>query len=118
MKPRPTARTTGLNDPLMQTFQSALGLVMPVGSHWTSPAGAVFVWATLAPGWSTRELLDRALAHGMFFVPGQAFLADVSDDSTLRLSISNQTPDTIAEGLIRLAAAIEEVRAPTATQAG
>ncbi|MGO9884543.1 MAG: PLP-dependent aminotransferase family protein [Solirubrobacteraceae bacterium] len=112
-----TAELRAVYGDAMRAMVEGLARVMPVGSHWTSPGGGVFVWATLAPGWSTRELLDRALAHGMFFMPGQAFLADVSDDSTLRLSISNHTPDTIAEGLIRLAAAIEELRAPT-TQAG
>lgn len=101
----------------MRAMLDGLARVMPAGSRWTSPGGGLFVWATLASGWSTRELLDRALAHGMFFMPGQLFLADVPDDSTLRLSISNHTPETIAEGLARLAAAIEDLQAPIAAKA-
>jgi DNA-binding transcriptional MocR family regulator len=49
---------------------------------------------------------------GMCFMPGQAFLADVQDDSTLRLSISNHTPETIGEGLKRLTAAVADLPMP------
>ena len=42
----------------------------------------------------------------MFFMPGSVFFADVDDDVSLRLSISNHTSETIAEGMRRLSAAI------------
>jgi 2-aminoadipate transaminase len=72
----------------------------------------VFVWVVLPDGWSTAALLERAIEHGMFFMPGTVFLAGVPDDQSLRLSISNHTPESIAEGLSRLGRAIEAV--PTA----
>jgi DNA-binding transcriptional MocR family regulator len=42
----------------------------------------------------------------MFFMPGSVFFADVADDVSLRLSISNHTPESIAQGMSRLEAAI------------
>jgi 2-aminoadipate transaminase len=92
----------------MEAMLAGLAEVLPAGSSWTRPGGGVFVWAELPDGFSTDELLRRALERGMFFMPGQAFLADVRSDRTLRLSISNHTPDTIAEGLGRLGAAVAD----------
>jgi DNA-binding transcriptional MocR family regulator len=42
----------------------------------------------------------------MFFMSGTLFSADVVDDASLRLSISNHTRETIAERMSRLEAAI------------
>jgi DNA-binding transcriptional MocR family regulator len=114
---RRTAELRAVYGEAMRAMVEGLADVLPAGSRWTTPGGGLFVWVTLAGGWSTRELLDRALAHGMFFMPGQAFLADTSDDSMLRLSISNHTPATVAEGLTRLAAAIEDLRTPSTAPA-
>jgi DNA-binding transcriptional MocR family regulator len=52
----------------------------------------------------------------MFFMPGQVFLADIDSDSTLRMSISNHTPETIEEGLRRLAAAVADLSVPAGVQ--
>lgn len=66
----------------------------------------IIVRAQLADGWSTSALLERAVQHGMFFMPGSVFVVDVDDEVSLRLSIFNHTPETIAEGMRRLSAAI------------
>jgi 2-aminoadipate transaminase len=83
-----------------------LAEVLPAGSAFTRPRGGVFVWVVLPDHWSAAALLDRAIEHGIFFMPGTVFLADVPDDRSLRLSISNHTPDSVAAGLTRLEAAI------------
>jgi 2-aminoadipate transaminase len=80
--------------------------VLPPGSCFTRPDGGIFVRAQMPDGWSATALLERAVEHGMFFMPGSVFLPDVADDVSLRLSISNHTPDSIAEGMSRLEAAI------------
>jgi DNA-binding transcriptional MocR family regulator len=54
-------------------------------------------------------VLESAVAHGMFFMPGSVFFADVDDDRSLRLSISNHTPESIAQGMSRLESAIAAV---------
>jgi DNA-binding transcriptional MocR family regulator len=113
---RRTAELRAVYGQAMAAMLEGLEGALPAGSSWTRPAGGVFVWARLPKHWSTDALLARALEHGMFFMPGQPFLADVQDDSTLRLSISNHTPETIAEGLRRLAAAAAEVQVPAGAQ--
>ena len=109
---RRTAELRAVYSRAMAAMLDGLGGALPAGSSWTRPAGGVFVWAELPEGVSTEQLLSRALEHGMFFMPGQVFLADVHSDSTLRISISNHTPETIEEGLRRLAAAVADVSVP------
>ena len=75
-----------------------------------SPAlGGDFRLGPAPGGMVGHALLERATQHGMFFMPGSVFFADVADDVSLRLSVSNHTPETIAEGMSRLAAAIASV---------
>lgn len=107
---RRTAELRTVYGQAMRAMLDGLGAMMPEGTRWSSPGGGVFVWVTLPEGWSTNALLARAVEHGMFFMPGQAFLADVVSDRALRLSISNHTPATVAEGLSRLAAAVADAR--------
>ena len=90
----------------MRAMVDGLEAVLPEDSSFTRPLGGVFVWVMLPDGWSTTALLERSIEHGFFFMPGTVFLADVPDDRSLRLSISNHTPETIAEGMSRLEAAI------------
>jgi 2-aminoadipate transaminase len=109
---RRTAELRAVYGQAMAAILDRLPEALPAGSSWTQPGGGVFVWAQLPDGWSTMALLERALEHGLFFMPGQAFMADVTDDSTLRLSISNHTPESIAEGLARLASAVAGMPGP------
>jgi 2-aminoadipate transaminase len=90
----------------MRAMIEEVATVLPPGSVFTRPRGGIFVWARLPDGWSATALLERAVERGIFFMPGSVFFADVADDVSLRLSISNHTPETISEGMGRLAAAI------------
>jgi 2-aminoadipate transaminase len=90
----------------MRSMIEGLEAVLPERSSFTRPQGGVFVWVVLPAGWSTTALLERSIEHGIFFMPGTVFLPDVPDDRSLRLSISNHTPESIAEGLSRLRRAI------------
>ncbi|MCZ2846875.1 aminotransferase-like domain-containing protein [Modestobacter sp. VKM Ac-2978] len=80
----------------------ALPAALPAGSTWTEPDGGMFVWVRLPRGVDTAELLPRALAADVAFVPGAAFYAGVPDRATLRLSFTTHTPERIAEGMTRL----------------
>ena len=82
---------------------------------WPSPRGGFFVWATLPPGRTDVDLLDRALAQGVVFVAGSAFFVDGSGHDTIRLSFSAPSPDRIEEGIKRLAAAIDDAAGPPRT---
>jgi len=60
------------------------------------------------PGWSSRTLLDRALASGVAFVPGHAFYPDTAGDSELRICFSSVLPTAIDDAVKRLAKALSE----------
>jgi 2-aminoadipate transaminase len=103
---RRTAELRAVYAAPMHAMLDRIGEVLPEGSAFTRPRGGVFVWVELPEGWSALALLEDALEHGIFFMPGAVFVADVRSESTLRLSISNHTPESVAEGLQRLAAAL------------
>jgi 2-aminoadipate transaminase len=70
-------------------------------SHWSRPEGGYFIWLELPEGNDTTELLDRATAAGVTFVPGTDFGAPAN---TARLAFSFVSPDEIHEGVRRFAA--------------
>ena len=75
---------------------------LPPGSTHNRPDGGMFVWARLPDGWDAEDLLTRALARDVAFVPGYPFFAGEPDRATLRFSFTTHSPDEIAEGLARL----------------
>lgn len=75
------------------------------------PVGGMFCWAALGEGVDTQELFKLAIAEGVAFVPGWPFYAEHPDRSTMRLSYVTNSPETIAEGLDRLARAHAAYRA-------
>jgi 2-aminoadipate transaminase len=87
---------------------SALEDMMPAGARWTRPKGGFYVWLTLPEGLHSKELLPRAIAARVAYVPGTGFYADGSGGSHMRLSYCYPPPDRIREGVRRLAAVIEQ----------
>jgi DNA-binding transcriptional MocR family regulator len=77
------------------------------GLRITRPDGGYFLWADL-DGVDAGALLPRAEAAGVTFVQGTDF---GGDPASLRLAYSFVTPDEIAEGVARLAAAMPLVPA-------
>ena len=76
--------------------------------RFTRPSGGLYLWCRLLPGWSSRTVLDRALAGGVAFVPGHAFYSDTAGDSELRICFSSVLPTTIDDAVKRLAKALSE----------
>jgi DNA-binding transcriptional MocR family regulator len=66
----------------------------------------MFIWAQLSSQVNTAELLPKAAAEGVLFVPGRPFFATHPKVNYLRLSFATQTPEEIEEGVRRLARAI------------
>ncbi len=81
---------------------SALPHVLPAGSTWSEPEGGMFVWARLPEGMDSTQLLARALAEHIAFVPGTPFYAGEPDRRTLRMCFSTYPPEIIDEGMRRL----------------
>jgi 2-aminoadipate transaminase len=75
---------------------------LPPGSTHNRPDGGMFVWARLPDGWDAEELLARALARDVAFVPGYPFFAGPPDRAALRFSFTAHAPAEIVEGLARL----------------
>jgi DNA-binding transcriptional MocR family regulator len=80
---------------------AAIGRELP-DLRITRPDGGYFLWAEL-PGVDAEQLLLRAEAAGVSFVKGTDFGGDAE---SLRLAYSFVSPDEIADGVARLAAAI------------
>ena len=87
---------------------AALDDLMPVGARWTVPSGGFYIWLTLPDGLHSKDMLPRAIAERVAYVPGTGFYADGTGGAHLRLCYSFPPPDRIREGVRRLAAVIEQ----------
>jgi 2-aminoadipate transaminase len=74
--------------------------------QWNAPDGGMFLWVRLPEGMNAIELLPKAVAHNVAFVPGAAFYADHADPRTLRLSFVTANVEQIHTGIAALARAI------------
>jgi DNA-binding transcriptional MocR family regulator len=86
----------------------SLADMMPTGTRWTRPEGGFYVWLTLPDGLHSKEMLPRAIAARVAYVPGTGFFADGSGGSHLRLSYCFPPPERIREGVRRLAGVVEQ----------
>jgi 2-aminoadipate transaminase len=74
-------------------------------AEWTKPEGGLFIWATLAGGVDTTDLLARS--EGVAFVPGRAAYADGrSGSGSMRLNFAGVPDDDIREGVRRIGEAL------------
>jgi 2-aminoadipate transaminase len=81
---------------------AALERYFPPEATWTKPDGGLFVWATLPPMINTTDLLAKALASNVAFVPGQGAYLDGSGQQSMRLNFSGVDEARIAEGVRRI----------------
>jgi len=88
------------------------------GAHWTTPAGGLFVWLTLAESILTGpsgSLMQSAIAEGVLYIPGE--FGHVNEDgprptNEMRLSYGDASVEQIHEGIRRLRKAVDGVSAP------
>ena len=86
----------------------ALDEYMPPGLSWTRPEGGFFVWVTLPDGVDTYPLLKKAIDAGVVFSPGAAFTHSDEPSNKIRLAFSAVPPESIREGVRRLAPVLRE----------
>jgi 2-aminoadipate transaminase len=79
-------------------------------ASFTEPDGGYFLWVDLPPDVDVDKLFPVAARKGVAVVKGSDFLLDGGNHS-VRLAYSAVTVDQIDEGVRRIAAAIDEVRA-------
>jgi DNA-binding transcriptional MocR family regulator len=87
--------------------------VPPGALRFARPQGGLYLWCRLGSGLGSRELLERALAAGVAFVPGHAFYPDPAGESELRICFSSVLPTAIDDAVKRLAASIVETARAT-----
>ena len=80
----------------------------PSTASWTQPEGGMFIWVTLPQHIDAHELLARAVAQNVAFVPGAPFFADEARHNTLRLSFVTVPEARIREGIAILGRLIAE----------
>jgi DNA-binding transcriptional MocR family regulator len=76
------------------------------------PQGGYFLWLDLAQGTDTKALLAESKGEGVSFVAGPDFMMSGGDNS-LRLSFAPVPAADAAEGVTRIASALEKLRAGT-----
>jgi 2-aminoadipate transaminase len=79
-------------------------------AEFVVPGGGYFLWLDLAEGADTPALLAEAKAEGVSFVAGPDFMVEGGENS-LRLAFAAVPPESIPEGVSRIARALERVRA-------
>lgn len=87
---------------------AALDEFMPDGVSWSRPEGGFFVWLTLPEGIDSYPLLYKGIDAGVVFVPGAAFSPATGPSNKLRLAFSAVPPETLREGVKRLAPVLAE----------
>ncbi len=82
-------------------------------AEFVVPEGGYFLWLDLAEGTDTVALLAESKAAGVSFVAGPDFMIEGGGNS-LRLSFAPVRAEQMSEGVSRIAAALERVRAGAA----
>lgn len=72
---------------------------LPAGTRWTEPEGGMNLWLRLPQPVDSAELLPRAQAEGVAYVPGRYFEISRHEPGALRLSFAGLPPDQIRKGL-------------------
>ena len=91
-----------------EAMLAALQQHMPAGVQWNRPSGGMFLWVRLPQGMDAVQLLPKAVARGVAFVPGSPFYAGDADPRTLRLSFVTASVQQIDTGIAALAATVRE----------
>jgi 2-aminoadipate transaminase len=82
-------------------------------AEFVVPAGGYFLWLDLEDDVDTVALLAEAKEEGVTFIAGPDFMLE-GGTSSLRLSFAPVPADDVAEGIQRLARALERTRAGAA----
>jgi 2-aminoadipate transaminase len=82
--------------------------MFPPEVTWSRPLGGMFLWGMLPEEMDAAEVLKVAIDRKVAFVPGEAFHPRGGGKNTMRLNFSYSSPDTIREGITRMAITLKE----------
>ena len=91
-----------------RAMQDALVRHFPKSISYTHPEGGMFLWGRLPEGMDSMELFKEAVKENVVFVPGDPFYTNRTNTSALRLNFSCVDPETVEEGVKRMARALEK----------
>ena len=103
------ARIREINRVRRDAMLESLDEFMPDCAHWTKPKGGMFVWVTLREYMNDYDLLKKAIAQKVTFVPGSSYYAYQDVHNAIRLSFTQPTPEQIVEAIQRLGNAVKEM---------
>jgi DNA-binding transcriptional MocR family regulator len=93
--------------PRLQATLDALDKYLP-DAQTTRPEGGFFLSVTLPEGVTTQAVRERAKTHNLNLADGQAFFPNGGGERFLRLPYCGLNPAQIEEGIVRLAATVNE----------
>jgi len=93
-----------------EVMLEAMQTHFPKSVTWNRPEGGMFIWVNLPSGMDSVELLQKAIAENIAFVPGAPFFANDPQRNTLRLSFVTVSPERIRRGIAVLGALIDSSR--------
>jgi len=98
---------------------AAMEAYWPEGCAWTRPHGGLFLWARVPESINTGEMLPRAVARKVAYVPGMAFYpGEKGGFNAMRLNFSYAGVPEIQEGIRRLGDAFKVELAGSAVAVG
>lgn len=86
----------------------ALEKHFPKGARWTHPQGGLFIWVVLPEYIDTNELLPKAAARNVAYIPGVPFYADGGGKNAMRLNFSNASLEQLDRGIKSLGEVVAE----------
>ena len=84
----------------------------PETAEWTKPQGGLFLWTTVDPRIDTKELLPKAAARGVVYIPGHGFYAGQPQTNHMRLNFSFPSDANIRKGIPILGSVLAEREPP------
>jgi DNA-binding transcriptional MocR family regulator len=86
----------------LQVILRACGEMLPAGSSYSRPQGGMNLWVSLPEHMDAGELLSRAQAAGVSYLPGRQFEVSRNHANALRLSFAGLQKEKIEEGMTLL----------------
>ncbi len=90
---------TGLYKQRRDRMMEVIEREFPKEAHYVVPGGGLFIWLELPENKDSRELLRRALAEKVAFIPGGSFYPSGIKNNELRLNFSNMSLEDIDKGM-------------------
>lgn len=90
---------TGLYKERRDHMMKVIEREFPKEARYVVPGGGLFIWLELPENKDSRELLKRALAEKVAFIPGGSFYPSGVKNNELRLNFSNMSHDDIDKGM-------------------